>query len=130
MLEGIHLVRRGLISADQFVDALERGFAQRPPLGEVAMRLGKLTMRQVFSVLAEQSDRHQPFGRIAVELGFLSEGDLGELLLKQADSTPDVVDMLVMTGVLDRDSAMTALEDFHRISSGRPLRDAAVAISV
>ena len=60
------LVRRGLITAEQFVQAVEWQLAQRPLLGRLALESGKLSMKQVFAELEAQTDNDKPFGETAV----------------------------------------------------------------
>lgn len=114
MLFGVHLVRQGLISPKQFVDAVERELSMRTPLGELSMRLGKLTLRQVFAVLTSQVTCQKPFGRVAVEMGFMSEFDLAELLLKQLDATTPLTDVLVAMGAVDRETADHEIASYCR----------------
>ena len=79
----VSLVRRGIITAEQFVQAVEWQLDQRPRLGRLALESGKLTMKQVFAVLEEQTDNDKPFGETAVELGFLTKRQVNNLLKQQ-----------------------------------------------
>lgn len=114
MFFATYLVKRGLVSPAEFVEALERELYSRPPLGRIALLERKITMRQLFSILKDQSDSHQPFGKIAVDLGFMSEEDLGNLLLKQANCKPDMIDFLVEMGVIDQATLAAEKEAFYQ----------------
>jgi hypothetical protein len=108
-----HLIRRGLITADEFVDATERQAESRPTLGELALRNRKLSMQQVFAVLAAQVDSPKPFGRLAVEMGFLSDAERLSLLGKQVDLCPAFADVLVDQHVLDPDTVRRELQMYR-----------------
>ena len=83
---GYYLAERGLVTAAQVLEALERQHSERIPIGEFARRTGKLTDEQVLSVLNRQeSDKEKgveskPFGQIAQEMGLLNEQDILALL--------------------------------------------------
>jgi hypothetical protein len=99
----IALVRRGMITATQFVDAVELQLNRRPRLGRLALETGKLTMKQVFAALEEQTSNNKPFGETVVELGFITRYQLNSLLRLQRDRTPSLAECLIELGAVDRD---------------------------
>lgn len=99
----IALVRRGLITAAQFVDAVELQLNRRPRLGRLALETGKLTMKQVFAALEEQTSNNRPFGETVVALGYITRYQLNSLLRLQRDRTPSLADCLIELGVVDRE---------------------------
>jgi hypothetical protein len=99
---GTHLVGKGLVTAEQIVQALDQQMKERIPIGQLAIRTGYLTLGQVFKILSLQAERHRPFGRIAVELGFLTEDKVTELLRIQARRNRSVEEILVQMGAIDR----------------------------
>jgi hypothetical protein len=99
----IALVRRGLITAAQFVDAVELQLNRRPRLGRLALETGKLTMKQVFAALEEQTSNSRPFGETVVALGYITRYQLNSLLRLQRDRTPSLADCLIELGVVDRE---------------------------
>jgi hypothetical protein len=103
MFPEVLLVRRGLITADQFVQAVEWQLDQRPRLGHLALQTGKLTMKQVFAVLEEQTVNDNPFGEIAVELGFLTKRQVTSLLKLQNDRVLPLSQCLIEIGAIDQD---------------------------
>lgn len=98
----IYLLRRGVINSDQFASAVEAQQDGQPPLGQVAIEEGMLTVREVFKILRLQTDLpNDRFGEAAVELGLLSRKQVAELLMLQANRrkpmTQVLVDLEIMT---------------------------------
>ena len=114
MFPEILLVRRGLISADQFVQAVEWQFEQRPRLGRVALETGKLTMKQVFAILEEQTVNGKLFGDTAVDLGFLTKRQVTSLLKLQNDRVPTLSQSLIAIGAIDQDEYDREFGDFRQ----------------
>jgi hypothetical protein len=100
MFFGTYLVRRGVITPQQFVAAVELQQKSRCAIGQIALRKGLLSMKQLFEILATQADSPKLFGEIAVEKGFISEKELGDLLLEQRTNLKPLGDVLVEMGVL------------------------------
>lgn len=101
MLFEISLVRKGIVTADDFVRALEMQIELRQPIGRICLEQKRLTMNQLFLVLAEGTGQKLPFGEIAIQLGFLTREDLAEMLLVQSERTPTLSECLVQAGALD-----------------------------
>ncbi len=120
MFLGVNLVRRGVITADQLVDALERQMTCRPRLGRLALETGKLTMKQVFAVLEEQALRNMPFGETAVELGFITKRQVTNLLRKQRDLTPSVSECLIEVGAVDAETLEREITHFRSTQLTEP----------
>ena len=104
------LIDEGRISPTDFVAALRQQMRCRPPLGQLAVVRGLMTMDQVFRVLARQSETNEPFGELAIELGFLNREDLCGLILSQLDSVPPLEDILVECGAIKKADLDAALE--------------------
>jgi hypothetical protein len=92
---GVYLVRRGVITADQYVDACERQLDSRRKLGELALTYHKLSMKQVMELLEDQIELPLPFGQLAVQKGYLTDSQLLELLGLQTETCPSIADVLV-----------------------------------
>lgn len=99
---GVYLVRRGVITADQYVDACEQQFDSRRKLGELALTYHKLSMKQVMEILEDQTESPLPFGQLAVQKGFLTESQLLELLGLQSETCPSITEVLVDQRVLTK----------------------------
>ena len=93
------LVRHGLITADDYVEALFRRDNERPRMGQVAIEEGLLTARQVLDILNQQYARPgRRFGEIAIETGGLSQAQIDDLLDAQKGRQRPVIDHLIEMG--------------------------------
>jgi hypothetical protein len=110
---GVYLVRRGLITADDYVDAHEEQSAARRRLGELALSSRKLTMRQVLSILDAQLDTARPFGQLAVDKGYLTHDQVMELLGLQSELCPSISDILIEKQIIDEESLRKEARRFH-----------------
>lgn len=110
----VSLVRSGLITADDYVDAVARREEERPPLGQVAIEEGLLAARQVLDLLWLQHDRPESrFGEIAVAEGYLRLEQVATLLMHQQARQRPVIDHLVELGRLSAEQAWAANESRH-----------------
>lgn len=107
MYFGIYLLRRGMITLDEFLAAIDRQAAARPRIGTLALKTGKMTVNQTFQVMDRQAKTGEPFGRIAVELGFLSESDVAELLISQRRGHQPLGQYLVEMGAISAERLAT-----------------------
>ena len=118
---GYYLAERGLVTAAQVLEALERQHAESIPIGEFARRTGKLNDEQVLAVLNRQeSDRQKgvetkPFGQLAQEMGLLNERDIVELLEEQAFRRKPLGEVLVEMGAIDRATMEREFAVFSRM---------------
>lgn len=108
-----YLVRSGIVSADELVDALERQSRRRPPIGRLAVTLGKITMKQAFHIVSVQPVTKRRFGELTIELGYLTERDLENLLLEQVRLQPTLSQMLIEQGSLTPETLSDALADYY-----------------
>jgi len=118
---GIYLVRRGLISADDYVNAREVQLNAHRKLGELALSSLKLTMRQVMAILEAQVDCPKPFGELAIELGYLTQSDVLELLGMQVDLCPSLLEVLSEQPILDRVTLRKEAQRFRNESAKESL---------
>lgn len=103
----LSLLKKGLVSVEDLLEAVERQRSSQIPLGRLAVQSGKMRMPQVCKVLKVQADSPKPFGRIAVEMGFLSEPDLAQLLLHQSEQVKSVGEYLVELGAISSEQFET-----------------------
>ena len=102
------LVQTGVISADDYVEALTRRDQERPALGQVAIEEGMLTATEVLNVLRRQhANPLRRFGELAVELGYLDNRQVAALLMQQQERERPVIDHLVELGRLSREQAQS-----------------------
>jgi len=106
-----YLLKTGLVSVDEFADAIQRQSETRPPLGRLALEARKLTARQVKEVLlAQAKNPTKPFGKLAREMEFLTEEELAVLLVRQQDLTQPLPEILVELGAIDRTQLQQELQ--------------------
>lgn len=113
----LELIRSGAISAEQYIEALERQQAETSPLGQVAIEEGVLSPRDVFEILHTQrlyQDRR--FGDLAVQLGKLKRPDVALLLLEQLEQRRPILQHLVELGALSSEEA----NDWRSLCDVRP----------
>ncbi|TWT95887.1 hypothetical protein Pla108_29640 [Botrimarina colliarenosi] len=102
----LSLVRSGVVSADDYVEALGRRDEERPPLGQVAIEEGLLGVRQVLDVIRTQhASPDRRFGEIAVEKGYLTADQVAQLLLVQQGRQRSVIQHLVELGSVSFEQA-------------------------
>ncbi len=98
---GLYLKKKGAITADQLVAALDHQHSRMPPVGQLAMEEGILSARQVFKVLRCQSGiPHERFGEVAVGMGMMTPIELQRLLIIQWERKPRFADVLVQLRIL------------------------------
>lgn len=112
---GIYMMRRGVLSAEQLIEALDEQMSLQPPMGQLAIEEGVLSVREVFAVLRTQADTaNGRFGDAAMQLGLLDRGQVANLLMLQADRIPPLSDLLVSIGTLDQATVDNELASFRR----------------
>jgi hypothetical protein len=119
---GMYLTKKGVISAEQFVAALETQMKTLVPIGQLALEEGILSARNIFEVLQAQNDApHERFGELAIEMGFMTRKDVMRLLMIQADRKRPFAEILEKQGVLSRPKIAGELAAYRR-SLLRPKR--------
>lgn len=100
---GLHLKKKGVITAEQLVAAIDYQHSREPPVGQLAMEEGSLSAQQVFKILRSQSDvPHERFGEVAVSMGMLTPAQLQRLLMIQWQRKPSLIDALVQLQILSQ----------------------------
>jgi hypothetical protein len=110
---GVYLVRRGLITADDYVDVREEQLNARRKLGELALSTHKLSMRQVMAILEAQLDSPKPFGQLAIDKGYLTRSEVLELLGLQIELCPSILDLLIDRMILDKETLRQETQRFR-----------------
>ena len=95
ILFGEFLIEKGIVDEQAILDALDRQRKLNIPIGQLALKERKLTVKQVFHILNVQIDNKKLFGAIAVELGYITPEDVETLLTIQQDKRPRLGDILV-----------------------------------
>jgi hypothetical protein len=116
----LYLTRKGIISAEQFVAALEVQQKQLVRIGQLAIEEGVLSPRQVFHILRSQSNSpHERFGDVAVGLDLMTHDQLRQLLMLQLDRQLPLVDILIHQNAISSLQATQELAAFRREMEGR-----------
>lgn len=103
------LVQSGVISADDYVEAITRRDQERPPLGQIAIEEGLLSAIQVLDILrVQRSNPTRRFGDLAVQKGFLETRQVASLLMVQKERERPVIEHLVELGSLSAEQARSA----------------------
>jgi hypothetical protein len=111
----MYLVDNGVISCEEFFEALKLQVNTRPQLGALAIETRRLTFRQVFSILRTQCDEpNTMFGELAVRLGYLTDQDVAQLLTEQASRALPIVEVLVENGFLSAEATEQHYAEYRR----------------
>jgi hypothetical protein len=112
---GVFLVDNGVITCDEFFEAVKLQLRTRPQLGGLAIERRKLNARQVFSVLREQCDSPVDlFGELAVQLGYLTNDELSELVHEQLLRVRPLSEILVEMDLLTPEARDVHYREFRR----------------
>ena len=115
MLFGVYLVENGVISCEEFFEALKLQIRTRPQLGGLAVERRLLNIRQVFSVLRKQCDSPADlFGELAVQFGYLTPEELTQLIQEQQKRLKPFSEILVEIGILSADAVKQHEREFRR----------------
>jgi hypothetical protein len=122
---GLYLQKKGAISAEQLVAALEVQMSTLVPIGQLALEEGMLFARDIFNILrAQNNSPNVRFGDLAIEMGLLKRDDVMLLLMIQSDRKRPIADILVGQGVLTRERLEIELAEYRRHQL-RPRRETA-----
>ena len=125
----VHLLRKQMITAEQFAAAAERQIEGRIPMGLLAVEVGKLSMTQRVEILEALETDPRPFGQLAIELGYLSEQDLNFLLRLQMERATPLSEILVEMGAISPEELKQELP-MARNAMGLPVMTAAISGAV
>jgi hypothetical protein len=121
---GLYLKKKGIISAEQLVDALEEQTKKLVPIGQLALEEGILMARDIFKVLQAQNDSpNVRFGDLAVEMGLMTRDDVMRLLMIQADRKRPLGEILASQKVLSEEQVAREMVAYRQ-SLLRPQRGA------
>lgn len=110
---GLHLLRKGVIDAEQLAEALKRQREVNRRIGDMAVSRGLLSRAQVAEIFEAQRRHDRHFGEIALEMGMLGQKDLDDLLFSQNIHNSHLGEILLDMGVLTADRLGFLLKEFH-----------------
>jgi hypothetical protein len=114
----LYLKKKGIISADQLVEALEAQLQALVPIGQLALEEGILSARDIFDVLRAQSDSpHDLFGELAIELRLMTREQLMRLLIIQTERKQPLAEILVWQGVITERKVAVEMAAYRRAQS-------------
>jgi hypothetical protein len=126
---GLYLKNKGIISAEQFVAALEAQMKTLVPIGQLALEEGILSARDIFEILRAQSDSpNERFGDLAVEMGLMKRDDVMRLLMIQADRKRPIGEILAGQGVLSQERIASELSAYRQSLLGRRRASTTIAV--
>jgi hypothetical protein len=128
---GLYLKKKGIISAEQLVAALEAQLATLPRIGQLALEEGILSPRDIFEVL--QAQRRSPdvrFGELAIEMRLMTRNELMRLLMIQADRKRPLGDVFVTEGMLGENEIAQEMAEFRQLQASRRTTSAQAAKTV
>ncbi len=112
-LFGKYLVKKGLLTEDEYRDAIQKHLSVRVPIGTIAIAEGVLTEAQVEEIHRQQKQFDKLFGDIAVEKGYMTEVQVEDLLHKQGNPYLQFLEVLLESGKLtisQMDAEFTAFQ--------------------
>ena len=99
-LFGKYLVKKGMLTEDEYRDAIQKHLSIRVPIGTIAVAEGLLTETQVEEIHRQQKQFDKLFGDIAIEKGYLSKEQVENLLRKQGNPYLQFLEVLLESGKL------------------------------
>jgi len=112
---GLYLKNKGIITAEQLVDALQVQMNKLVPIGQLALEESIISARDIFDILRAQKDSPtERFGDLAVEMGLMTRDDVMRLLMIQADRKRSITEILVAQRVLSQQQVMSELAAYRQ----------------
>ena len=99
-LFGKYLVKKGMLTEEEFREAIQKHLSVRVPIGTIAVAEGLLTEAQVEEIHRQQKQFDKLFGDIAIEKGYLNQEQVEELLRKQGNPYLQFLEVLLESGKL------------------------------
>ena len=125
---GLYLKKKGVVSAEQLIAALEAQLATMPRIGQLALEEGIVSPREIFDVL--QAQRGSPdvrFGDLAIEMCLMTRNELIRLLMIQADRKRPLADVFVTEGMLSEQLVDREMAEFRQLQANRRAANANAA---
>jgi len=112
-LFGNFLLRKGVVTPDQLIDAIKASAETHVKLGTLCIHSGMMTSQEVEKVYIEQTHADKRFGEIAVEMGYLTAGQLEELMENQGPNYLLLAQELIEQGVFTHEELERLLYDYQ-----------------
>jgi CBS domain-containing protein len=112
---GQFLVKEGIVTETDVVNALNIQKKRTTPIGELAAQYNMLTMQDVFNVLNKQQGSSKRFGEIAIEFGYITKESVDVLLRMQQESRPKIGEILVELKKIDQEVIETLFKQYKNL---------------
>ncbi len=112
---GQFLVRKGLVTEEQLLDAVGYQKSTNELIGVLAVKRNFLTPEQVDEILDRQREADLPFGQIALERGLMTQKQLQELLTAQNAGYVFLGEALIAKGHLTSDQFVKATNEYGKL---------------
>ena len=99
-LFGKYLVKKGMLTEEEFREAIQKHLSIRAQIGTIAVAEGLLTEAQVEEIHRQQKQFDKLCGDIAIDKGYLSKEQGEELLRKQGNPYLQFLEVLLESGKL------------------------------
>jgi hypothetical protein len=109
---GVHLVRKGILTEEQVMQALERQRGSTVSLGRLAFEHGYMDLDGVVAVLDRQRSEGGRFGELAVKMALLTEPQRDELLALQSRARLPLGQVLAEMGLVAPEVLATELDEY------------------
>src|SRR5215213_4338485 len=117
---GLYLKKKGIISAEQLVAALEAQLATLPRIGQLALEEAIISPRDIFHILmAQRTMPNVRFGELAIEMRLITRADLMRLLMIQADRKRPLSDVFVSERILTQKQVAQHMTEFRQLQTNR-----------
>jgi hypothetical protein len=117
---GLYLKKKGIVTAEQLVAALEAQLATMPRIGQLALEEGLISPRDIFDVLRAQREAPDVrFGDLAIEMGLMTRDELMRLLMIQADRKLPLADVFVAESLLSQERVDEEMAEFRRLQASK-----------
>lgn len=106
-----------MLTQTQLASAVRLQKQHRALLGELGIKHGYFSQKDVDAILATQQQDPRKFGEVAIALGFINEAQLNELLEAQSNNHFYLGEALIALGFLSQNELYRHLADFKRATS-------------
>lgn len=112
-LFGNFLMRKGVVTPDQLLQALKSASQSHVKLGTLCIHAGLMTSSEVEKVYILQTHRDKRFGEIAIEEGYLTASQVEELMENQGPNYLLLAQALIEQGILTHEEFERLLYDYQ-----------------
>ncbi len=96
-----------IISTEQLTNALRIRRAEKKPIGEILLELGKISREQLEAGMKLQKSKREKLGKILIKLGFISPDDLQMAYERQKRMERSLVEILIDMGYASEEKILS-----------------------